>query len=244
MNRLTTYNPTRTKVLQGLTGLSIVLFCIAMYLNFAYAGTDTAQGEVQRIFYIHLGSFFGAFVLFFGALIAGVTYLVNRDDKWDTLGLATVEIALAFSLVNIVTGSIWARPIWNTWWTWDPRLTSVTIMWLAYAAYMMLRNGMDDPDRRKRFAAVYGILAFASVVLTVVIIRLKPDTIHPVNIGPDPSNPTAEGSFNLSDSIRDTLLFNVMTFVIIAITVTWYRVRLENRVQHIEARKMQLLLES
>lgn len=241
---MTTYNPNRTKMLQGLTALSAILFIVAMYMNFGYAGKEVLQGDVQRIFYIHLGAFFGAFVLFFGALIAGITYLVNRQDKWDTLGLATVEVALSFSLVNIVTGSVWARPIWNTWWTWDPRLTSVTIMWLAYAAYLMLRNGIDDPDRRKRFAAVYGILAFASVLLTVIIIRLKPDTIHPVNIGSAPNNPAAEGGFNVSDRIRDTLLFNIFTFIVIAITVTWYRVRLENRAQRIEARKMELLLES
>ena len=241
---MTTYNPTRTKILQGLSVLSVVLFIAAMYMNFGYAGTEVLQGDVQRIFYIHLGAFFGAFMLFFVALIAGVTYLLNRQDQWDTLGLATVEVALAFSLVNIVTGSVWARPIWNTWWTWDPRLTSVTIMWLAYAAYLMLRNGIDDPDRRKRFAAVYGILAFASVLLTVVIIRLKPDTIHPVNIGSAPNNPAAEGGFNVSDRIRDTLFFNIFTFIVIASTATWYRVRLENRTQRIEARKMELLLES
>ena len=241
---MTTYNPTRTKILQGMTVVSVVLFIVAMFMNFVYAGTEVVQGDVQRIFYIHLGAFFGAFVLFFGTLIAGITYLVNRQDKWDTLGLATVEVALSFSLVNIVTGSIWARPIWNTWWTWDPRLTSVTIMWLAYAAYLMLRNGIDDPDRRKRFAAVYGILAFASVLLTVIIIRLKPDTIHPVAIGDAPNNAAAEGGFNLSNHIRDTTLFNVFTFIIIAITVTWYRIRLENRTQRIEARKMELLLES
>ena len=89
---------------------------------------------------------------------------------------------MVFMLIAIITGSIWARPIWNTWWTWDPRLTTATIMELIYAAYLMLRQGIEDPDRRARFGAVYAIIGFLSVPLTFFSIRIF-RTIHPVVIG-------------------------------------------------------------
>ena len=151
---------------------------------------------MQRIFYIHPGSFLGSFISFSVALVAGIEHLRSRDARWDTLGLSSIEIGLVFSTITIVTGMAWARPIWNTWWTWDPRLTSVTIMWLAYAAYMMLRAGIEDPERKRRFAAVYGIIAFASVMFTIIIIRVRPDTIHPVVVGPTQADLT--GAFEVS----------------------------------------------
>jgi len=103
---------------------------------------------------------------FLVAAISGVVYLVKGNRKWDIVGLSAIEIGIVFAFINIVTGSIWARPIWNTWWTWDPRLTTATVMELIYAAYLMLRQGIEDPDRRARFGAVYAIIGFLSVPLT------------------------------------------------------------------------------
>jgi heme exporter protein C len=141
---------------------------------------------------------------------------------------------------NIVSGAIWARPIWNTWWTWDPRMTSAAIMWLAYAAYLMLRNSIEDPDRRARFAAVYGIVAFSSVIFTTVITRVRPDTIHPVVVGPSPQN--AEGSFEVeSSAMRITLVFNIITFVVLSSVLVWHRFRMEILARRIQAVKMRIL---
>jgi heme exporter protein C len=151
-----------------------------------------------------------------------------------------VEIGLIFSGFNLVSGSIWARPIWNTWWTWDPRLTSAAVMWLTYAAYLMLRNGIEEPDRRARFAAVYGILAFTTVVFTTVITRVRPDTIHPVVVGPSPQN--AQGSFEVrSSAMTVTLVFNIVTFVVLALTLIWHRVRLERLAEQVQALKIRML---
>ena len=238
---MTDYSPQRSRILQGLTIAVVVLFAIAIYMDLFWVGPEKTQGEAQRIFYVHLGSFLGSFIAFTGTVIAGLAYLRTRNPKWDTFGLANVEIGLGFSALTIVTGSIWARPIWNTWWTWEPRLTSVAIMWLAYAAYIMLRSGIEDPERRRRFAAVYGIVAFASVLFTIIIIRVRPDTIHPVVAGPTQSDP--EGSFDVTGRIRDTLFFNLFTFAMITAVLVWYRIRLENLSNSVLWRKIQVLSE-
>jgi heme exporter protein C len=229
-------------MLQDVTVIAVALFAIAIYLDLFWVGPEKEQGEVQRIFYVHLGSFLGAFIVFTSAVVAGIAYLRSRDPKWDTLGLVSVEIGLGFSAVTIVTGMIWARPIWNTWWTWDPRLTSITIMWLAYAAYLMLRSGIEDPERRRRFAAVYGIIAFASVLFTIIIIRVRPDTIHPVVAGPTQSDPT--GGFSVEGRIATTLFFNLFTFAVITWAMVWHRIRLENFAQAVLRRKIAMLSES
>lgn len=238
---MTTYSPNRTRILQVVSIAAAVLFIVAIYLDLFWVGPERQQGEVQRIFYVHLGSFLGAFVAFTATVIAGIMYLRTRDPKWDTFGLCNVQLGLAFSFLTIVTGSIWARPIWNTWWTWEPRLTSVTIMWLAYAAYVMLRAGIEDPERRRRFAAVYGIIAFASVLFTIIIIRVRPDTIHPVVAGPTQADPS--GSFSVVGRIRTTLFFNLFTFAVITVALTWHRIRLENLSDAVMRRKMQVLTE-
>jgi len=235
------YSVQRTNVLRAITYGALALFVAAMIMNLFYVGPERTQGEVQRVFYIHLGSFLGAFLAFGATVVAGIAYLRTRNTKWDTLGVAGVEIGLGFSTITILTGMAWARPIWNTWWTWDPRLTSIAIMWLAYAAYMMLRAGIEDPERRRRFAAVYGIIAFASLLYTVIIIRLRPDTIHPVVAGPTQADP--EGSFEVSGRIRDTLFFNLFTFAVITVVLVWHRVRLQNLLDRTERRKMEVLEE-
>jgi heme exporter protein C len=237
-----TYAESRNRFLRGLTIAAVILFALALLMNFFYVGPEAKQGEAQRIFYVHLGAFLGSFLSFGTVLFAGIAYLRTRNPKWDTLSLASVEIGLGFSAINIITGMAWARPIWNTWWTWDPRLTSVAIMWLSYAAYMMLRSGIEDPERRRTFAAVYGIIAFASVIYTIIIIRVRPDTIHPVVAGPSEAEP--EGGFNVTDPIRNTLFFNLFTFAVLTVTLIWYRIRLENLADRVARRKLNLLTES
>lgn len=236
-----TYTPARNRILLSLTYASLALFVLATLMSFLYPGTEQTMGEVQRIFYIHLGTFFGAFLGFFGAALAGVAYLRSRQIKWDALQVACIEVGLALSAITIVTGAIWARPTWGTYWTWDPRLTSVSIMWLAYAACLFLRSAIEDSEQKRRFSAVYAILAFGSVFLTIIIIRIRPDVIHPVVAGPSVNSDDMSGEFSVTPRIAQTVLFNIFAYVIISATLIWYRIRLENRMETVQAHKMQVL---
>jgi heme exporter protein C len=140
------------------------------------------------------------------------------------LALASVEIGLVFISMAIVSGSVWGKPAWNTWWLWSPRLTLVTIMWLAYAAYFMLRGAIDDEERRGRFAAVYVIVSFVTVILTFASIRILRD-IHPVVFGG--SLESAQGAeqglqeFSGLDSLKMVLTLNVTVVAYTLIFAAW-----------------------
>ena len=216
---------------------SILLVLIAAGMVFFYAPLEVVMGWVQKIFYFHVANLWVGMLGFLVALIAGVTYLCNGDHRWDIVGLAAIEISVIFFFTGIVTGSIWARPIWNTWWTWDPRLTTATIVELVYVAYLMLRQGIEDPDRRARFGAVYAILGFISVPLTFMSIRLL-RTIHPVVIGSGDS--AAQGGFDMTSKMLQTFLFSLFVFTVLFVDLMWRRIRLGNLAEKVEQLRLKV----
>lgn len=225
-------------LLRVLTLVTVLGVLAGLYMGLGYAGTDITQGDVQRIFYIHMPAFFGAFVALSVTVVGGIQYLRTRRPRWDALALAGAEVGLALTLVNLITGMIWARPIWNTWWTWDPRLTSSAIMTLTYAAYLMLRSGIENPEQRRRFASVYGIVAIVTVIMTLVIIRIRPDTIHPAVIGPSAQN--AQGTFELEATagVGAALGINLIVWgLLVPVTLVWHRYRLQAEQDRVEALK-------
>jgi heme exporter protein C len=229
-----------------LTLLSIAGIAAGLYMAFGVSGRDIEQGDVQRIFHIHMSSFFGSFIAYGAATLGGILYLRTRQARWDTLALAGVEVGLALSLINIATGSIWARPIWNTWWNWDPRLTSAAVMILTYAAYLMLRAGIDNAEQRRRFASVYGIFAITTVILTLIIPRIVPSSIHPIVIGPvfNGTQAFAQGNFELAATpgVGVTLAFHFLIWtLLLPITLIWHRIRLENSAERVHAFRLRAL---
>jgi heme exporter protein C len=172
------------------------------------------------------------------AAVFSVTYLVSKNLKWDRLQVAAIEVSLVFFLITIALGSIWARPIWNTWWTWDPRLTTAAITELIYIAYFMLRQGLDDPERRARFGAVYALIGGLSAPITFFAIRLF-RTIHPVVIGGN--NPEAEGGFAMTADMRVAFFFALITFTLIFIDLFWNRIRLGELQDTVEQLKMKVM---
>mgnify|MGYP005851930623 CR=1 FL=1 len=221
-----------------LDGVTTALLLLATAMVFFYAPTEAVMGDVQRVFYFHVAAGWVGMLSFLAAAGAGIAYLRSGERRWDIAGLSAVEIGMVFALINIITGAIWARPIWNTWWTWDPRLTTATIMELIYAAYLMLRSGIEDPDRRARFGAVYAIVGFISVPLTFFSARLF-RTIHPVVIGTN--QPGAEGAFDMTPRMLHTFLFSLLTFTFVFIDLLWHRIRLGKLAEHIEQLKLKAM---
>ena len=145
----------------ALAAASCLSMLAALFMVFVYVPTEVEQGIVQRIFYFHLPCAWVAFLAFGMVAIAGVLYLWLGHKIWDELGYACAELGMLFCTLVLITGSIWAKPIWGVWWTWDSRLTTTFILWLLYGGYLLLRAFADDSDEIARFAAVLGIVGVA-----------------------------------------------------------------------------------
>lgn len=226
------------RLLLTIDAISLALLIVAALMVFAFAPIEAVMGPVQKIFYFHVANAWLGMLAFITAVVAGILYLVRKETIWDLVGLSSIEIGLVFMLITIVTGSIWARPIWNTWWTWDPRLTTVTIMELVYAAYMMLRAGIEDPERRARFSAVYAIIGSLSVPLTFMSIRIF-RTIHPVVIGS--GAPNAQGTFAMTPSMGITFAVALVAYSVLFISLLWHRIRLGRLQDTVERMKIRLV---
>jgi heme exporter protein C len=226
------------RLLQAIDVLSAVLLVAASVMVFAYAPIEAVMGPVQKVFYFHVAAGWLGMLGYTAAVVAGIVYLVTKKSIWDLVGLSAIEIGLTFMLINIITGSIWARPIWNTWWTWDPRLTTATIMELAYAAYLMLRSGIEEPERRARFGAVYAIIAFISVPLTFFSIRIF-RTIHPVVVGSN--DPGAQGDFAMTPEMLQTFMLSLVAFSVLFVSLLWHRIRLGRLAEKVEQMKLRIV---
>jgi heme exporter protein C len=218
--------------------VSIAVLLIAAYLALVFAPKELVMGDVQRVFYFHIGTAWTALLGFILAAVFSVVYLVTKDLRWDRLQVAAVEVSLVFFFVTIVLGSIWARPAWNTWWTWDPRLTTAAVTELIYIAYFMLRQGIDDPDRRARFGAVYALVGGISAPITFFAIRLF-RSIHPVVVGSANAN---QDKLPLTSDMKVAFFFALFAFTVIFIDLFWNRIRLGNLQNKVEELKLKVTM--
>lgn len=226
--------PVGLAVLTVFTGLMLL---VATYMAFLYAPTELTMGAVQRIFYFHVGAAWAGALAFAVVVVAGVAYLISGKRSWDIVGESAVEVGLGLVTITLLSGPVWAQFAWGKPWTWDPKLTAAAVMWLAYAAYLMLRQGIEDPTRRARFAAVYGIVAFVSVIFTYFGTRFVEAKIHPEVIGT--AEASGDGGFSMTDKMRNTMIFSFITFTFVFATLLWYRIRLghlADRVNHLKSR--------
>ncbi|MBN1877698.1 MAG: cytochrome c biogenesis protein CcsA [Anaerolineae bacterium] len=203
-----------------LAGLSTFLFLVALGLVFFYAPREATMGDVQRIFYFHVASAWVGFFGFFVTFLGGLFYLGRNERKWDILALSSAEVGLVFITMTLLTGMAWAKPVWGTYWTWDPRLTISAVQWLLYVAYVMLRSSVAGRERGARFAAVYGIVAFVTVPLSWFAIRWW-RTLHPQII--------SGAGMALTDKMQTTLFFSLATFTLLYITLLRQRMLLEQK---------------
>ncbi len=219
-------------ILTVLTGAGLLFAAYgALMIAPAAAGLTPDETLAQRIIYFHVPSAWLSMLAFGITMIASIAYLVNNKRVWDSVAVSSAEIGITFTLAATASGSLWAKPAWNTWWTWDPRLTTYTIVFLLYIAYFMLRSAMEDPARRARFAAVYGIFAFLSVPITFMSIRWW-RTIHPVL--------TDSKNFGLSRGMLPIFFGSLTAFTIFYFVLLAYRVRLERTREQVDALKEQL----
>jgi len=214
-----------------LIALTTIAILTALGMVFLYAPREATMGDIQRIFYFHVASAWVGFFGFVVTFLAGIVYLARAERRWDILALSSVEIGLTFITMAVVTGSLWARPVWGTYWTWEPRLTISAIQLLLYVSYIMLRGAIENPEQKARFAAVYGIVAFVTVPLSWFAIRWW-RTIHPDIL-------TGGEGMALVPKMVHTLLVSIGAFTLLYVTLLRLRIRLEqaaDALAHLHAR--------
>src|SRR6266536_5917233 len=196
--------------------LSAALLSYALYEALVVAPTDLMQGDVYRIIYYHVPSAWTAFLLFSINFVASIVYLISRNPKADMHALTAAEVGVVFLTVNLVTGPIWARPVWGIWWTWDWRLTSTLVMWLIYVSYLMLRRfSSGETPMIAAALGIFGALCVPFVYFSIWFFR----TQHP--------QPVIGGGGSMDPRMLHVLLVNWLAFLCFAFLVGWSRFRLE-----------------
>ncbi len=211
---------------KALLGVSTLFMVAALYMVFLYAPRDLESGDVQRIFYFHMPLAWIAFLAFFIVFIASILYLWKRDKKWDFVASSSAEVGLVFTTLFLITGSIWAKPEWGVWWTWDSRLTSSLVLWLIYLAYFIVRSYIAEEQQRARFSAVVGIIGFIDVPIVVITIYLW-RTQHPRIEAMDPR-------------MLATLMVCIITFTALYCLLLAYRVSTKQDEDELKKLKAQI----
>jgi heme exporter protein C len=188
-----------------LIGTGFLLMMASLYMIFIYVPTEANMGAVQRIFYFHVPLAWLAFVAFFIVFVCSIGYLRTRNSTWDRVASSSAEVGIIFTTLFLISGSIWAKPIWGVWWTWEPRLTSALVLWLIYIAYLLIRSYVSNKEQGARFSAVVGIVGFLDVPIVALAISLWP-TNHP---------PALVFEGGLAPSMLATLLVSIAAFSVL-----------------------------
>lgn len=206
--------------------VTLGLLSYALHMALVVAPTEATMGEVQRIFYYHVPSAWVAFLCFFVNAVASIWYLVNRNQSADAIAVSAAEVGVVFCTIVLITGPIWARPVWGIWWTWDARLTSTLVLWLIYVAYLMLRR-FSSGSRAPVLAAALAVFGFFDVPFVYLSIRIF-RTQHP--------QPVIAGGENsgLDPTMAKAFLWNMIAFTVYGIMLMWMRYRLERAERAVE----------
>lgn len=209
--------------------LSFLGMAISTYMAFAYAPTEKIMGQIQRIFYFHMGTVWVATIAFIIVFISSIMFLFKNKRKWDILAYTSAEIGVLFITLTIITGSIWAKPVWGTWWTWDPQLTTTFILWLLYIVYLIIHSGAGEDEKKAKFAAVFGIIAFIDLPLVYISARVMRG-ISPVVFGP--------GGGGIAPEMLNTLLVTFIAFTFLFILLLTERIKLEKMKDEVKRLKL------
>lgn len=212
-----------------LTVMTGILIGIQFYMSLFYAPTEKFMGHIQRIMYFHVPSAFVAFAAFGIVFGAGIMYLYSKNKRWDYLAVSAAEIGVIFTSFVLISGSLWARPVWNAWWVWDdPRLVTSLILWFIYIAYLLIRNSVKGEERVRKFAAIFGIIGFLDVPLVYFSVKWW-RTIHPKVID--------EQGVHMPPEMAQTLFYSIFAFFVLFVTILLYRYILESQREKIKTLK-------
>ena len=215
-------------VLIILTG---VLMLVNLYLIFMVAPTDAVLGHVQRIFYFHVPVAVVSFLAFFVVFIGSIGYLITRKAGWDAVAHAAAEVGVVYVTLAVLSGAIWAKPVWGVWWTWEPRLTTTLILWLIYAAYLMLRAYVPNRRQGAVYAAAVGIIGFVDVPIVYYSVQWW-RSIHPAAV----VGPLAETGA-LEPIMRMVLFFSLGVFLLLFLYLLRERTALRRSEDRLAARR-------
>jgi heme exporter protein C len=193
---------------------------ISLYMVFLKAPTERTMGIVQKIFYFHVPSAWIAFLAFFLVFVSSFLYLLKSNKKWDDLAAAAAEVGTVFCTYVLISGPVWAKPVWGVWWAWDMRLTLTLVLWLVFVGYLMLRQYITVPEKKATYSAVLGIIGFIDVPLVYLSIRFW-RTQHPSPVlagGPDSG---------LAPEMRTTFIICMVSFTILFGYLLRLRLKLE-----------------
>jgi heme exporter protein C len=191
-----------------LGGLSCVGILVSIWAIFLYAPREATQGEPQRIFYFHVPTAWLAMLAYGVLAVASIIYLIKGDERWDWVARATAELGAVFTTLALITGSLWGKPIWGTWWVWDARLTTTLILWFLYIGYLMLRNTLGRTPTSARAGAVLGIIGFVDVPIIYLSVNWW-RTLHPQAVLPVGGEP------QLPPSMLLTLMISLAAFTLL-----------------------------
>jgi heme exporter protein C len=216
-----------TRIIPFLAVAGALTMVAAQYFIWVYAPIEASMGILQKIFYFHLPFAWWGLISFFIVFCASIVFLITRRPSMDRLAQSAAETGLLYSGLALVTGSLWARAAWNTWWTWDPRLSTTLVMWFIYAGYLALRHSIDNPQKKKAVSAVLGIVAFLNVPLVFLSARMW-RSIHPAVFG--------SGGGGLEPEMMTTVLVCIAATGILTAAIMLFRVRqleLKDRVKNL-----------
>ncbi len=198
---------------------ALVLLGLVYVRALAFTPLEASQGAAQKIFYVHVPSAWTAFLAYAIVGLSSIAYLIMRDARLDRLAAASAEAGTVFCTGVLLTGPIWAKPIWGAWWTWDMRLSSTLFLWFLFLGYLVLRGAVSEPSQRARFSAVLGILGMLLVPFIHVSVTLF-RTLHPQPVVLRPEGPTLPGS------MLATLLLSLGVFTVLYVSFVTHRYRL------------------
>lgn len=223
---------------RGLGWLALPAVIFALYMGLVWAPEERTLGVVQRIFYFHVGSAWNAYLAFFIVFVFSIAYLVRRKDGFDAMAVSAAEVGIVFTVLTLLTGTFWARAVWNVWWTWEPRLTTTVILLFMYIAYLLIRAAAEGSDRRGRLASIFGIIAFANVPL-VHFSATWWRGMHPTVIQLDGPAPRLE----MDPRMITAMMVGLAALTVVSAYLFVHRLRLEQMTRRVDALKERARLE-